>query len=177
MKRAGLCLQKILQKEYGDAYEGDLTKKDPKAIMKERNPRLAHLTPSQALAALKMELKAYATGDDPFDREFRVGETVRAWWVAVQKKQFGQVLGVYILFLAFATLNLLTLKIQALAIKLYSIAVVSMEDERTMSVITWLNSAKRSSQDVSTVQDHVQIRDWHRYNPAVRSNVYYYVLV
>jgi len=42
-----------------------------------------------------------------------------------------------------------------------------MEDERTMSVVTWLNSAKRSGQDVSTVQDHIQIRDWHRYEPEV----------
>jgi hypothetical protein len=66
--------------------------------------------------------------------------------------------------------ELLTFKThwQALAIKLYSIVVVSMEDERTMSVVTWIKSAKRSGQVVSTVQDHVQIRDWHRYNPAVR---------
>jgi O6-methylguanine-DNA--protein-cysteine methyltransferase len=98
IKRVGLFLQKILKNEYGDVYEGDVTKKDPKAAMKERNPRLAHLTSAQALEALKKELKAYADGDDPFDREFRAGETTRAWWVAVQKKQFGQVLGVIILF-------------------------------------------------------------------------------
>jgi hypothetical protein len=83
-----------LRNEYSDAYEGDLSKKDPKKIMMERNPLLAHLTPSQALVALKSELKAYADSDDPFDRAFRPNETVGMWWVAVQKKPFGKVLGV-----------------------------------------------------------------------------------
>jgi hypothetical protein len=57
--------------------------------------------------------------------------------------------------------------IQALAIKIYSIAINSMEDERTMSVITWLNSLRRSRQLVSTVQNLVKIRKWHRYDPDV----------
>jgi hypothetical protein len=98
MKRVGISLQRILKNEYGDAYEGDLAKKKPREIMKERNPRLAHLTPSEALASLKSELKAYVDGDDPFDRAFRTDETVRQWWVAVQKKQYGGVLGVCLAF-------------------------------------------------------------------------------
>jgi hypothetical protein len=42
-----------------------------------------------------------------------------------------------------------------------------MADERTMSVVTWLNSARRSRQQISTVADHVKIRGWHRYKPEV----------
>ena len=98
MKRVGLCLQKILRDEYGDAYEGDLSKKDPKKIMMERNPLLAHVTPSQALTALKSELKAYTDKDDPFEHTFRPNETVGMWWAAVQKKMFRKVLGVNIGF-------------------------------------------------------------------------------
>jgi len=94
VKRVGLCLQNILRNEYGNAYEGDLSKKDPKKIMMERNPLLAHLNPLQALSMLKTELKAYVDSDDPFDRELRPGETTRSWWIAVQKKLFGKVLGV-----------------------------------------------------------------------------------
>jgi hypothetical protein len=83
-------------------HDGDLTKKNPKNIMLERNPRLAHLTPAQALASLKSELKCFVDGDDPFDRQFRAGETVRQWWIAVQKKPFGAVLGVHqSLFISF----------------------------------------------------------------------------
>jgi hypothetical protein len=61
---------------------------------------------------------------------------------------------------------------QALAIKLYSVTVVSMADERTMSVVTWLNSARHSRQHISTVADHVKIRAWHRYNPEVLKSSY-----
>ena len=93
-RRVGLCLQKILKNEFGDAYDGNLTKKNPRKIMEERNPRLAHLTPSQALANLKSELKAFVNCDDPFDRPFRPDETVRQWWLAVQRNPFGGVLGV-----------------------------------------------------------------------------------
>ena len=175
LQRVGLCLQKILKNEYGDAYEGDLTKKNARKIMETMNPRLAHLTPSQALSSLKSELKAYADCDDPFDREFHKGETVQAWWVAVQKKQFGKVLRVCFICTPVCGPCQLTARFQALSIKLYLIVVVSMEDERTMSTITWLNSARRSRQEVATVHDHVQIRGWHRNNPKVCS--IYYLLI
>jgi hypothetical protein len=62
--------------------------------MRRRNPRLAHLTPAEALAHLKSELKAYAAGGDPFNQTLRPKETVRQWWVAVQKHQSASVLGV-----------------------------------------------------------------------------------
>ena len=39
-----------------------------------------------------------------------------------------------------------------------------MADERTQSTVTWLNSPHRSRQEVATLQDHIKIRQWHRYN-------------
>ena len=39
-----------------------------------------------------------------------------------------------------------------------------MIDERTQSTVTWLNSPYRSRQEVVTLQDHIKIRQWHRYN-------------
>ena len=38
LQRVGLCLQKILKNEYGDAYAGDLTKKNAGKVMETRNP-------------------------------------------------------------------------------------------------------------------------------------------
>jgi len=86
-----------------------------------RNPRLAGLTPREALWSLKLELKEHRKGTDPFNRKIRKHESIQDWWIAVQKDENAQVLG-------------------ALAIKLYSVVPVSMADERTVSMITWLNS-------------------------------------
>ncbi|KAG2039918.1 hypothetical protein BDR03DRAFT_950638 [Suillus americanus] len=42
-----------------------------------------------------------------------------------------------------------------------------MADERTVSTITWLNSPTRSRQDISTLKEHIQIRQWHRWQADV----------
>ena len=76
MKRVGLCLQKMLRSEYGDAYDGDLSKKKPQEIMAMRNTRIAHLTPAQALQSLKRALKIYSANEEPFDRPLYPNETV-----------------------------------------------------------------------------------------------------
>ena len=46
-----------------------------------------------------------------------------------------------------------------------------MADERTMSTVTWLNAPRRSTQHVSTLQDHIKIRQWHRYKPEVQFDI------
>ena len=51
--------------------------------------------------------------------------------------------------------------------KIFSAVPVSMADEQTMSTITWLNAPRRSSQLPGTLQDHIKIRQWHRYKPKV----------
>ncbi|KAG1750066.1 hypothetical protein EDB19DRAFT_1677697 [Suillus lakei] len=52
-------------------------------------------------------------------------------------------------------------RIHALAIKLYSVIPVSMADGRTISTMTWLNSPTRSRQDITTLKERIQIRQWH----------------
>ncbi|KIJ59093.1 hypothetical protein HYDPIDRAFT_162797 [Hydnomerulius pinastri MD-312] len=146
IERVGLSLQKMLKHEYGDAYQNQ-NWADPKKQMAIQNPMLAKYHPMDALGALKDQLKAYAKGVEPFNRRLRPKtESTADWWAAVQQDEDGEVLG-------------------ALAVKIFSAVPISMADERTMSTITWLNSPRRSSQGVGTLQDHIKIRQWHRYKP------------
>lgn len=143
LARVGLALQQILKNEYGDAYTGSYP--DPVAVMQQRNPRLAGISPRDALSRLKVELKGYIKEQEPFNRRFRDGQTVLSWWTIVQKDEFAYVLG-------------------ALAIKIYSVCAVSMVDERMASAVTNINTSKCSLQSVQTVRDHVKIRAFHRAN-------------
>ena len=94
VKRVGLSLQKMLMHEYGDAYKNPAWK-DPKRQMELQNPLLAKHHPSDALAALKKQLRAYTKGTEPFDRQIRPEtESTADWWTAVQKDEDGDVLGV-----------------------------------------------------------------------------------
>ena len=96
IKCVGLCLPGILKNEFGDAYvDGENRKKNPKEIMQQRNPLLANLTPSQALANLKIELKAFTNNESPFNRVLREEETVYDWWTVVQRNRYASVLGVH----------------------------------------------------------------------------------
>ncbi|KAF9235996.1 hypothetical protein BU15DRAFT_33995, partial [Melanogaster broomeanus] len=99
-----------------------------------------------ALTLLKEQLKSYGKGLEPFNRCFRPQESLYSWWEQVQQDEFGGVLG-------------------ALAMKIFAAVPISMVDERTMSTITWLNSPRRSRQDIAMLQDHVKIRQWHRTGP------------
>ncbi|KAG1814109.1 hypothetical protein DFJ58DRAFT_834835 [Suillus subalutaceus] len=42
-----------------------------------------------------------------------------------------------------------------------------MADERTVSTIMWLTSPTRSRQDIATLKETNQIRQWHRWKPDV----------
>jgi hypothetical protein len=48
-----------------------------------------------------------------------------------------------------------------LAVKIFSILVNSMPDERTNSTITWLNSPIRGNQTTQTVVDMIQVGQWY----------------
>ncbi|KAG2132129.1 uncharacterized protein EDB93DRAFT_1340200 [Suillus bovinus] len=144
MKRVGTSLQLMLKHEYDDVYDGVRSDQATTKLMKERNPHFTGLTPQEALQALKVKLKEYHKGADPFNRKICKHENVRDWWLAVQKDENARVLG-------------------ALAIKLYSVVPVLMADKRTVSTITWLKSPTRSRQDISTLKEHIQIHQWHRW--------------
>jgi hypothetical protein len=60
--------------------------------------------------------------------------------------------------------NDITRRLKFFAVKIFSITVNSMADERTASTITWLNSALRNRQKSTTLINQVQIRQWHLMN-------------
>ncbi|KAG1724912.1 hypothetical protein EDB19DRAFT_291406 [Suillus lakei] len=78
--------------EYGDIYDGVKSDQATAKLMKERNPRLAGLTPREVLQVLKVELKEYCKGVDPFDRKICKHENFRDWRLAVQKDENVRVL-------------------------------------------------------------------------------------
>ncbi|KAG1823727.1 uncharacterized protein BJ212DRAFT_1574327 [Suillus subaureus] len=93
-------------------------------------------------------MKAYFRAEDPFNRKMRSNESPRDCWLALLKSgdEFADVLPI-------------------IAIKMFSAVPISMADERTMSTITWLNSPRRANQNLETLQNHIKIRQWHRYKP------------
>ncbi|KAG1752554.1 uncharacterized protein EDB91DRAFT_1293232 [Suillus paluster] len=122
--RAALALQRILRREYGDSYEAGKYP-DPVVEMKLHNPMLAEFSPTDALVSFCTQFKAYIKGEDPFNQKMRMNESVLGWWKALQKDELANVLA-------------------PLAIKAFSVSLTSMPDERTMSMITWLNSPRQT---------------------------------
>jgi hypothetical protein len=51
---------------------------------------------------------------------------------------------------------------------IFSIVPNSMAEERTVSGVTWLNSALRNRQMVSTIVDQLQVRQYYGFQPQVR---------
>jgi hypothetical protein len=56
---------------------------------------------------------------------------------------------------------------KTLAVKIFSVRPSSMPEERTMSVFTRMNSALRNRQNVRTLVDMTQIRQWYMYESSV----------
>ncbi|EIN10004.1 hypothetical protein PUNSTDRAFT_133774 [Punctularia strigosozonata HHB-11173 SS5] len=146
LDRVGNALMRMLQHEYGPA--ASLTNaEEMKELMKIRNPELAHLSARDAVAALHAELVLYAKKRDPFDRQFKSTDTPLRWWKAVRKDESAKVLGV-------------------LATKLFSVVPNSMADERTMSQVDYLHTARRNRADLTSLKDQIQIRQWHKYKTS-----------
>lgn len=166
VKRVGLFLQRVLQNKYGNVYRDSLLTRsveESQAIMKKRNPLLAHLTPKDALASLKSEFKDFIAQNDPFQRRFRSDENIQKWSMVVQKDEFAHVLGVRRAACLCRVSNVILLVSQALAIKIFSAVPSSIFDERTMLVVTWLNAPKQSRQSVATIFDHLRIIQWYQF--------------
>ncbi|KAJ7810560.1 ribonuclease H-like domain-containing protein [Mycena leptocephala] len=90
----------------------------------------------------KSQFTAYAQGAFPFNTP--LGNTrLLKWWQALEGSEHGGI-------------------IASLALKLYSAVPHSMADERTVSVITWMNSPLRNQQKVDTIFSFAQIRAYYR---------------
>ncbi|KAJ3767396.1 hypothetical protein FB446DRAFT_707851 [Lentinula raphanica] len=92
--------------------------------------------------SLKTQVEDFWYGRRPFNAPLSQ-RTSLEWWRRLQRNSNANVL-------AF------------LAIKIFSISVNSMTDERTNSYITWLNSPLRGNQLVGTLIDMIQVGQWYR---------------
>ncbi|KAI0356376.1 hypothetical protein OH77DRAFT_1401645 [Trametes cingulata] len=146
--RVGRFLRGLLLREYGGKDMVD--RGDILSLMELRNPLLASIPPVVAYERLKSELEAYAKPSAPFIKTLKPDQTVLGWWRKTQLDEDAHVLG-------------------ALAIKIFSAVPNSMADERMMSIVTWLNSARRSGQHVQTVSDHVGIRQYYQNQVCIHS--------
>jgi hypothetical protein len=112
------------------------------------HPALKGLDPSEAAEVWMRQLEAFWLGHYPFDAEMKDGNPL-AWWKGFEKCPDAQILSM-------------------LAVKLFAIMVNSMADERTNSTFTWLNSPLRGRQDVQTLRDMIQIRQFYKSSPFER---------
>ncbi|KAJ7712808.1 ribonuclease H-like domain-containing protein [Mycena metata] len=147
IRRVGLSLQQILQREYGTEYRPERTVEEGKKAMFEINPDIAHRTPTEALSALRLQLKNFLDGAEPFDRKRKPDEIPREWWRKLLDRDDADILA-------------------ALAVKIFSSNPVSMPDERAMSTIGWMTPKVRNRKDVSTASNHMAIRGFNRMDAA-----------
>ena len=171
LKRAGISLQKILRNEYGNTY-ADNSKSDheKETLMQERNPLLAHLRPVQALERLKRELKNYQKGVIPFDQKLCENESVLDWWIAIQQDDEPQVLRVrtvpFCAPLIQVVWHLVTLGSHHQTVFGSS----GFNGWRTNNVNYYMAQHCQTQQSkISTLWQHIQICQWHRYHPNVRT--------
>ncbi|KAG1902034.1 uncharacterized protein F5891DRAFT_1027095 [Suillus fuscotomentosus] len=69
------------------------------------------------------------------------------------------------LYISLGFLKVLSLHPWCIAQKIFSVKPNDMPEERTMSVFTRMNSVLRNCQQVQTLVDITQIRQWHMYDP------------
>ncbi|KAF8151625.1 ribonuclease H-like domain-containing protein [Crassisporium funariophilum] len=146
----GLSLLRLLQKEYGNEYCEGRSGEEAAMAMQNVNPYLAQRTPRAAIPALRDQFQAYLDGREPFNHKRSRKESLREYWSRLLNDNDSDVLA-------------------ALAVKLFSAMPISMVDERAMSVVTWLNGARRRRQKVSTVADHLVIRGFDQLTEKVWS--------
>ncbi|KAF5312309.1 hypothetical protein D9619_003512 [Psilocybe cf. subviscida] len=102
----------------------------------------------------KAQFTAYAQGSYPFTTPLGDGQSPLEWWRGFEGTANGGILA-------------------AIAIKLYSVVPHSMADERTMSVVTMINSAQRNRQSVKSVFALAQIRSYYlrQKKPKARTQI------
>ncbi|EMD37924.1 hypothetical protein CERSUDRAFT_73706 [Gelatoporia subvermispora B] len=96
------------------------------------------------------QFRAFAAGHYPFSTPLRDDQTALKWWKELEHVPQAEILA-------------------ALAIKLFSIMPNSMPEERTVSNFTWMNSALRNRQHLSTIVSHTQIRQFYRSKARVKT--------
>ncbi|KAG2142162.1 hypothetical protein BD769DRAFT_1772670 [Suillus cothurnatus] len=111
------------------------------------NVILKKLTGREAQQSFLRQFERYARGQYPFDTPLGDGQSTLSWWTHLAGVPEGNILA-------------------TLAVKVFSVRPSSMPEERTMSVFTRMNSALRNRQNVSTLVNMTQIRQWYMYDSA-----------
>ncbi|KAG1891136.1 ribonuclease H-like domain-containing protein [Suillus subluteus] len=99
------------------------------------------LSAAEIASGLRHQIEAFWCDEWPFNQQVKEGNPL-AWWESLQNHLHARVLA-------------------HLAIKLFSVLVNSMPDERTNSTITWFNSPIRGNQNAQTLVDMIQIGQWY----------------
>ncbi|KIN98369.1 hypothetical protein M404DRAFT_10556 [Pisolithus tinctorius Marx 270] len=105
--------------------------------------------PTCTVDELHLQIDAFWRQEHPFNRPMKDGNTL-AWWQAFKHHPGAQVLA-------------------ALAVKIFSVLVNSMPDERTGSTFTWLNSPTCGNQNAQTLIDMVRIGQWYKDHAQVHT--------
>ncbi|KAG1830992.1 hypothetical protein DFJ58DRAFT_848325 [Suillus subalutaceus] len=112
----------------------------------QHNPVLKGKTATFVRESFVRQFERYVKGQYPFDTPLEEGQNTLSYWIHLTKISEGSVLA-------------------CMAQKLYSIKASSIPEERTMSVFTKMNTPARNRQQVRTLVDMTQIRQWHMYDP------------
>ena len=117
------------------------------------------LGPNRVVSKFHQQLLAFARREWPFTDPISQGDTL-TWWESLGQHPHARVLAVS-KHIQFCKYHEIQGSSQMLAIKIFSVLVNSMPDERTGSKITWFNSPLRANQDISTLVNMIQVGQWY----------------
>jgi hypothetical protein len=121
---------------------------------------VAQLGSNRVVSDFCQQLLAFSRQEWPFTDPITHGNAL-TWWESLEQHPHACVLAVSGHLQFFAECQDVQHLWQMLAIKIFSVLVNSMPDERTGSKITWFNSPLRANQDVSTLVNMIQIGQWY----------------
>jgi hypothetical protein len=137
----------------------------------QQNPILIGMSAQDVRSAFVRQFERYVKGVYPFETPIGERQSPLAYWRNLTLNNDSAVLAVRSLFIIhLKVLSVITKLRQCIGDKLFSIKPNSMPEERTMSVFTKMNSASCNRQQVRTLVDMTQIRQWHTYDPTVGHN-------
>ncbi|KAJ6607061.1 ribonuclease H-like domain-containing protein [Mycena sp. CBHHK59/15] len=113
------------------------------------HPVIQDLGPAETVKEFRRQLESFWRNEWPFNQAISDGNSL-AWWKSLEQHPQARVLAI-------------------LAIKIFSMLVNSMPDERTNSHLTWFNSPLRGNQKAETLVDMIQIGQW--YGKHAKANV------
>ena len=142
----------------------DLMKSIMERIQKHPNEPVPTLFKEMSMGSiakdLQRQINAYWREEYPFKQSSPCNNPI-VRWQELEKLSDARVLAVCMVKHNFFVD---WLGLQFLAIRLFSVLVNSMSDERTASKFTWLNAPLRGRQDVQNIVDMVQIGQWYAKN-------------